>query len=247
MPLDSAGLPRRIDDPDMANTGAGSSPVVDMGLGERLPECSAASYCESSPNSVGPGARIGSAGPASIGANAFTLTCSRLPAGEFGIFYYGGGPASFPLGNGLRCVAGPPVFRRQPVQVAPDGTTQHSLDFTRPVQSAGIIHPGSTWYFQFWYRDPAAGGAQFNLSDGLAVLSAAEWHPPRHTLALLPLPVPAHIAASFLRRRNLPPASGRRGAALARSPLGSLMMVFEFLDCPEPERPRCPMTFPLSR
>jgi hypothetical protein len=33
----------------------------------------------------------------------------------------------------------------------------------------GLVAPGSTWYFQAWFRDPAAGGAAFNLSDGLAV------------------------------------------------------------------------------
>ena len=27
------------------------------------------------------------------------------------------------------------------------------------------ITAGSTWLFQAWFRDPAAGGAAFNLSD----------------------------------------------------------------------------------
>jgi hypothetical protein len=31
------------------------------------------------------------------------------------------------------------------------------------------ITAGSTWNFQFWYRNPAAGGAGFNLSDGLSI------------------------------------------------------------------------------
>jgi hypothetical protein len=31
------------------------------------------------------------------------------------------------------------------------------------------ITAGSTWNFQFWFRDPVAGGASFNLSDGLGV------------------------------------------------------------------------------
>jgi len=28
---------------------------------------------------------------------------------------------------------------------------------------------GDTKFFQFWYRNPAGGGAGFNLSDSLAV------------------------------------------------------------------------------
>jgi hypothetical protein len=31
------------------------------------------------------------------------------------------------------------------------------------------IQAGQTWYFQAWYRDPAAGGANFNASDALEV------------------------------------------------------------------------------
>ena len=32
---------------------------------------------------------------------------------------------------------------------------------------AGAITPGSTWYFQFWFRDPSAGMSGVNLSNGL--------------------------------------------------------------------------------
>ena len=38
----------------------------------------------------------------------------------------------------------------------------------RPTTTMGIA-PGSTWYFQFWYRDPAMGAPGFNLSSALAV------------------------------------------------------------------------------
>jgi hypothetical protein len=33
---------------------------------------------------------------------------------------------------------------------------------------ASQIAPGSTWFFQFWYRDSDAGPAAFNLSNGLS-------------------------------------------------------------------------------
>jgi hypothetical protein len=48
------------------------------------------------------------------------------------------------------------------------GNAVRSVDLaSAPV--LGVITPGSTAYFQCWYRDPAAGGAAFNLSDGLSV------------------------------------------------------------------------------
>ncbi len=44
-----------------------------------------------------------------------------------------------------------------------------ALNFTAPPAGSGLgaITPGSTWYFQFWYRDPLGGGPAFNLSDGM--------------------------------------------------------------------------------
>jgi hypothetical protein len=40
-------------------------------------------------------------------------------------------------------------------------------DFTR---AASTITPFTVWNFQAWFRDPAAGGSSFNLSDGLEIL-----------------------------------------------------------------------------
>ncbi len=34
----------------------------------------------------------------------------------------------------------------------------------------GQVLPGSTWYFQYVFRDPAAGGTGVNTSSGLAVM-----------------------------------------------------------------------------
>jgi hypothetical protein len=33
----------------------------------------------------------------------------------------------------------------------------------------GAVAVGDTWFFQYWYRDVAAGASGFNLSNGLAV------------------------------------------------------------------------------
>ena len=48
----------------------------------------------------------------------------------------------------------------------------HQLDLNDPNGSAGAIVAGSTLYFQAWFRDPAAGGALFDLSDGLEIVFA---------------------------------------------------------------------------
>jgi hypothetical protein len=42
------------------------------------------------------------------------------------------------------------------------------LDALLRAERAELITPGSTWTFQFWYRDLAAGGAGFNLSNELS-------------------------------------------------------------------------------
>ena len=42
------------------------------------------------------------------------------------------------------------------------------LDFSTPPRSGGLIQPGSSWNFQFWYRD-SAGGNGFNFTDALSV------------------------------------------------------------------------------
>ena len=47
------------------------------------------------------------------------------------------------------------------------------LDLAAPPANsgAGQITAGSTWNFQYWYRDPQLpGGSGFNLSDALQVL-----------------------------------------------------------------------------
>ncbi|MDP6954680.1 MAG: hypothetical protein QF599_01795, partial [Planctomycetota bacterium] len=45
-----------------------------------------------------------------------------------------------------------------------------SITCNAPPQPAGAIAAGSTWRFQFWYRDAASGTAEpFNFSDALEI------------------------------------------------------------------------------
>ncbi len=133
------------------------------------PPCtsSSANYCVGAPNSTGVGAVIGWNGSLSIGANNFTLTCVQLPPNTSHLFFFGNQQTQSVFGNGFRCATGSVARLNPPVAASPTGTTSRVVDLTS-APAAGNITAGSTRYFQCWYRNPAAGGAGFNLSDGLS-------------------------------------------------------------------------------
>jgi len=133
--------------------------------------CRPAPYCVGAPSSAGPGASIGWSGSTSVAANDLVLEASGLPPGQFGLFFYGRSPIQVPFGDGFLCVGGG-VFRLNPPLVTDAaGEVARPLDLTRPpaASGAGAITAFSTWRAQFWYRDPAGGGAGFNTSDGLTL------------------------------------------------------------------------------
>jgi hypothetical protein len=128
-------------------------------------------YCTATPNSSGDAATIEALGSNSVSDNAFVLRADSVLPNQPGIFFYGPEQANVPFGNGVRCVgAGATGFERLDVITPGNGGTMlYQLDLTDPPSVDGTILPGSTWYFQAWYRDPAAGGSNFNLSDGVGV------------------------------------------------------------------------------
>jgi hypothetical protein len=127
-----------------------------------------ANYCVALPNSTGKVAAIGQLGSTDLTHNDFTLTAVDCPPHQIGLFLLGAGQASIPFGDGVLCLGGG-VWRLQPAVVTNVvGSTSSELDVADPSSSASLITPGSTWNFQFWYRDVAAGGAGFNLSNGLS-------------------------------------------------------------------------------
>jgi hypothetical protein len=133
--------------------------------------CGVSTRCIATANSTGDAAEIGYAGSPSVAANDLTLLASQLPPGQFGIFYYGAAETQVSFGNGFRCVApgGVGLFRFPPMSTGTTGTATYALDNTSPPQASGQITAYSTWHFQFWFRDPLAGGANFNLSDALEI------------------------------------------------------------------------------
>jgi FG-GAP repeat protein len=139
-------------------------------MGQSTPEspCGGTTYCTTSPNSVGPGARIATLGEASVSSPDFTLLATELPAQGWGLFFYGPQQTTLPLGDGTLCVGGI-AGRLGPLQADAQGTARQVLDFTDPPHAPTQITALSTWNFQYWYRDPAAGGAGQNLSDAIEV------------------------------------------------------------------------------
>ncbi len=130
-------------------------------------ECqNTSTYCTSTLNSIGTLASMSSSGTTSICANDFVLEVSGVLPDKVGLFFYGPNQIEAPFGEGFRCVGGS-IFRLNPTALANGaGEGLRVIDYEDPPQPEGRINPGSTWNFQYWYRDAATPGL-FNLSDGL--------------------------------------------------------------------------------
>ncbi len=168
--VDADGHPDLVTGAPRDNAEANDSGAVHVFSGDCLPP---AVHCVAAPNSAGPGAHIGSSGSQSVSANTFTLSVQGAPPNVLGLFIYARYEAQVPFGDGFLCLQGGTtgVFRLLPaLSTGSLGAAARLLDFTQPPVSSGpgAITPGSTWDFQFWYRDPAAGGSSFNLSDAMA-------------------------------------------------------------------------------
>ena len=125
-------------------------------------------YCVGAPNSTGAGASIHATGSDVVAGNDFTLITENLPAGQFGLYYFGSNQIQIPFGDGFRCVGGFTVRIEPPLLSNGFGVAQLTLDLTAS-PAAGNIISGADLNFQFWYRDPGAGVSSFNLSNALNV------------------------------------------------------------------------------
>jgi len=130
----------------------------------------AQSFCTSTYNSTGFAAWMGCAGSLSLCQNATCLLVDGVPQFSPGLFFYGGNPAQIPVANGYLCISPfhPGLFRLPPVTANANMQAHLLLDFDT-LPAAGAITPGSTWYFQYWFRDPLGGGAGSNFSDGMRI------------------------------------------------------------------------------
>lgn len=152
-------------------TDAGSGHIVEAGLdGFRVSQSTCtvvgANFCLATPNSTGSPALASATGSASVAANDLVLRAQPVPASSNGIFYFGPNATQVPFGNGWRCVSGSTV--RLGIVTASGGALVRAVNNSVP-PAAGLLVAGSTWNFQAWFRDVAAGGSNFNLSNGLRI------------------------------------------------------------------------------
>ena len=150
--------PKRVPATQSLLPGAGAAYVFADGLGT--------SHCMAGLNSTGSPAATSATGSASGAANDLLLRAEPVPD-QFGVFFYGPQQTSVPFGNGTLCLAG--EIGRLDVVMATGNVMTFRLDNTNPPSTSTQITANSTWNFQTWFRDPAAGGAFFDLSDGLSV------------------------------------------------------------------------------
>jgi len=135
-----------------------------------VPPCPAPqNFCPRAPNSAEwLGAEMRWSGTSVVPNNDFVLITLHCPPNKTGLYFYGQGETQVPFGNGWRCVASP--IRRLPaLTTSSQGVATFPLDLTNLPPSAPIA-AGEVWGFQLWFRDPAAGGAFFNVSDALRVV-----------------------------------------------------------------------------
>ena len=139
------------------------------GLWRVVPDCPAPTkLCTPAPNSAGPGAQISSTGSQSEALNDFALQVASAPPLKLGRFFYGPGPqAALPVGDGIMCML-PPFAVLGYANTNASGMTTFQVDMTLNHPFVPI-DPGTTYYFQYAFRDPGFGPKGFNFSDALLV------------------------------------------------------------------------------
>ena len=136
-----------------------SGTQVDIGPDEVQNPGAFPTYCQVNPNSSGNAALISALGCLSIARNEMRVHVDGLP-GTPGLLFYGPNQIQTSFGDGFRCVGG--AVRRMAPMPGMGPSISIDLDL-----STLQITPGVQSNFQYWFRDPMAGGAGFNLSDGL--------------------------------------------------------------------------------
>ncbi len=122
--------------------------------------------CDGAPNSVGPGAALRWAG--AYAPEGGQLRVSGLPPSQPGWMLYGLYTDDVPFGNGQLCIGGAKwIMARTTSDV--QGRVRLDIESQAEEEDFRWLHYYGTWYMQYLYRDPLAGGAAFNLSDALQV------------------------------------------------------------------------------
>ncbi len=122
-------------------------------------------------NSTGFPANLTLEGSTSVASNNMNFEVDNLPVGVFGLAIYGRSSTSYPFGSGVLCVSPffTGLFRVLPVQMSnSSGQVNYPLDLTA-LPAGGEVIGGSTWYFQYIYRDVISTGPTFNMSSAIEI------------------------------------------------------------------------------
>ena len=126
-------------------------------------------FCTANANSFNPfGATLSGGGTTYISQNNFSVEeAGGIPPNKTCVAFYGMNTnINVIYGNGRRCIASP-FFRLKPSQTSNiAGDVSFPIDLNN-LPNGGQISAGQTWGWQVMYRDPAGGGAGFNVSDGI--------------------------------------------------------------------------------
>jgi hypothetical protein len=125
--------------------------------------------CTLNPNSFTPfGAYMNYSGTTSVAQNNLTLIASDIPPTMLTIFYYGRTESvSYPFGNGVTCIDAP-LFRLLPaINANGAGVATRVVDLNNMAPGGSMV-VGNSMHASAYFRDPAAGGANFNTADALS-------------------------------------------------------------------------------
>jgi hypothetical protein len=123
--------------------------------------------CLGASNSTGEPATLRAAGSAVRAQNRLRFDVHGLPYSSFGFFTMGQNPGSVSVGQGTFCIGTP--FQRLSNLAQSSGS---SGTIAMPLDLGGVpgnVSAGSTWRFQYWYRDSVGGTATSNLTNALSI------------------------------------------------------------------------------
>jgi len=154
---------------------AAASGVVAVRIGSLSDGGSLESVCAGAPNSVSrDGALLEVHGTPSCDANDLVLSVSGLPSSATGTFVYGPVSPARALGNGTLCVGEGALRIQAPLKTGLGGRVSLPIDLKRAPFASGssAILPGSSWTFQYLYRDEVGGVSTLNLSNAVQIVFA---------------------------------------------------------------------------
>jgi hypothetical protein len=123
--------------------------------------------CNGASNSTGEPATFRALGSAVSTENRLLFDVHGMPTNAFGFFAMGQNAGSVAVGQGTFCIGTP--FQRLS-NFSQNSGGYGAIDMTLDLNGVpGNVSAGSTWRFQYWYRDSALGTATSNLSNAVAI------------------------------------------------------------------------------